>query len=420
MRGPWSRDEEKIAELTHSETDVWLFRTGTFLLGFLHGGNIGEYQAALEGGDFMRIFVRYLIKYIGAAAMSFVTSLALAGEKREFYTGIRQLSMGGASIAVVNDETAVLLNPAALGKLRDPFLTVLDPEIHLGEDTTSFMDDFDVDIVTLESIIEKASQNPDRHLHFKAQLFPSFVVPNFGVGVLAKWETNADFDAANNQVLLDYTNDYAAVLGYNLRLWDGRIKLGFSGRYIGRTEVKASDPIDATSTNLEFKDIAADGTAVAADGGLIITLPWDWLPTLSVVVRDIGDTSFTLGSSSSTSGTGTTNPDKVKQSVDAGFAIFPIVGKRTRMTITAEMRDITSEDTDDEDDINRRLHAGVEFNFGDIFFVRGGYNQRYWTAGIEFTMQNFQFQAGSYGEEIGTATNNLEDRRYMGKFAYRF
>jgi hypothetical protein len=47
-------------------------------------------------------------------------------------------------------------------------------------------------------------------------------------------------------------------------------------------------------------------------------------------------------------------------------------------------------------------------------------NQRYWTAGAEMAIQKFQFQAASYGEEIGTPTSNKEDRRFMGKFSFRF
>ncbi|MCB0384242.1 MAG: hypothetical protein KDD43_02520, partial [Bdellovibrionales bacterium] len=45
----------------------------------------------------------------------FSTYAANAGQNFEFYRGIRQMSMGGAAIAVVNDETALLSNPAGLG-----------------------------------------------------------------------------------------------------------------------------------------------------------------------------------------------------------------------------------------------------------------------------------------------------------------
>ena len=61
--------------------------------------------------------------------MSFAFSSAEARELHEFYNGVRCLGMGGACAAVVNDETALLVNPAALGKLRDYYGTILDPEV---------------------------------------------------------------------------------------------------------------------------------------------------------------------------------------------------------------------------------------------------------------------------------------------------
>ena len=42
-------------------------------------------------------------------------------------------------------------------------------------------------------------------------------------------------------------------------------------------------------------------------------------------------------------------------------------------------------------------------------------NQRYWTAGLELAMANYQLQFATYGEEVGTATANLESRRYVAK-----
>ncbi len=52
-----------------------------------------------------------------------------AQERYETYNGVRMLGMGGAGVATVNDETALLVNPAALGKLRDVFVTIVDPEV---------------------------------------------------------------------------------------------------------------------------------------------------------------------------------------------------------------------------------------------------------------------------------------------------
>ena len=114
----------------------------------------------------------------------------------------------------------------------------------------------------------------------------------------------------------------------------------------------------------------------------------------------------------------TTRPVDTPQTYDVGLAINPILGNRSRMTITADYHDATN--ALHELDLVRKIHAGLEFNIGDFLFIRGGYNQRYWTSGLEIATSLFQVQVATYGEEIGTYPATKEDRRYVGKFAIRF
>ena len=74
----------------------------------------------------------------------------------------------------------------------------------------------------------------------------------------------------------------------------------------------------------------------------------------------------------------------------------------------------------EEEDSMKRIHTGAELNLSDVFFVRAGMHQRYYTAGLEFATAFYQLQAATYGEEIGTVSEPREDRRYVLKFALRF
>jgi hypothetical protein len=341
--------------------------------------------------------------------------LSSAAERYEFFTGVRQMGMGGASVAVANDETSLLANPATLGKLRTYILTVVDPEITGGNDDGPIMGARPVtDMLDPQPLLEQTKVNPGRHWNAKAQIFPSFVNTNFGFGLFAKKEYNAQDDQTTHKFQFDYTSDTAAVLGYSLRLFDGRMKIGVAGRYINRAE--AHESFDDTSTNLQLGDFVREGGGIAGDLGVVLTAPWRWLPTLAATWRDAGQTSFKLNN-----GIFYKNgryPDDVPQTVDVALAIFPIHSNFIRSTFTVEYQDVLT--YSEEKDQFRRYHAGLEVNFYDAFFVRGGMNQRYWTAGLEFAFQHFQLQAASYGEEIGTDTTPLEDRRYIGKLAFRF
>jgi hypothetical protein len=198
-------------------------------------------------------------------------------------------------------------------------------------------------------------------------------------------------------------------VGYNFKFWDGRFKLGFSGRYIERTEgsLDTTPPVSGAELN-SFKKSSA---GIGLDFGLIMTAPWKSLPTLAIVLRDYSDTSFNIG------GDVGTQAATVPQTMDLALALFPIGDNRIRYTYTYELRDALS--TSDPD-VLRRSHLGFEANIGDLLFLRLGYHQNFWSAGLEFATQYLQFQLASYGEDLGVAGAAIEDRRYVGKVGFRF
>ena len=129
---------------------------------------------------------------------------AFAEEHREFYNGIRALGMGGAGIAVVNDETALLVNPAGLGKIRDFFGTLIDPEIDLSNNATSIYSAKPFGNPTSISNMEPSlDAKRNTYSHARTQVFPSIVVRNFGIGIFGKYQLDA-----NKRSDTEYDVDY--------------------------------------------------------------------------------------------------------------------------------------------------------------------------------------------------------------------
>lgn len=350
-----------------------------------------------------------------AAAVAVASPRAYAGERYEFYNGIRSMGMGGAIVAISNDETALISNPAGLGRLRDFFITIADPELEMGSETTDIIKYDVLKVADPQLVLDKCNLKQDKHMHVRGQVFPSVVVPNFGIGVFGKVVSDAEVDSETSKFTYNYTNDYAVVAGLNFRIWDGIIKIGGNARLVNRTTVRRDD-IDADETTLKLKDLASSGMGIGSDAGIIITAPVVGLPAIAAVYRDVGDTSYKMrdGMFMNT----TDKPDHTRGTLDAAFSVQPILGKVYRSTFTAELVDTMN--VDKEKDIMRRIHAGAEINFADTFFIRAGLNQRYWTAGFELSVFNYQFQVASYGEDIGPDESPREDRRYEAKFAFRF
>lgn len=332
-----------------------------------------------------------------------------------YYEGARCQAMGGACIAVVNDETALLVNPAALGKLRDFYGTIFDPEVEANSNVQSmYADSAFSNPFELSDVKGALDKDRGSYYHAKAQMMPSFVGKNFGIGLYAQDLLDAKMSTDGTTIDTYYRRDLALAMGFNFRLFDGRLKFGVNTKLIDRLEVNKS-ALSSTGS-LDYKNIGSEGLGVASDVGVILAAPWTFLPTVSATLHDIGGTSFNTGAGLTSSTT--TRPDLVPMDMDVAIAIFPIHTNYVRSSWTIEYRDLlTSSQIDDH---AKQVHAGVEFNFGDVFFLRAGYNQRYWTAGLELASERFQWQLTSYGEEIGTNTSTQEDRRYILKFAYRF
>ncbi len=355
-----------------------------------------------------RIFLKTLTVFM-------FSSLAMAREEHRFYSSVRCQAMGNACIGVVNDETALIINPAGLGKLRDFYGTLVDPEVEINSSTSNiYNSNTSLKPFDLSSVKSGLDQNLGSPYHAKMQVFPSFVARNFGVGFLGKYSLDAMENAAGTTIDTFYRNDYAFILGYNLRLLDGRVKIGVNTKLISRIEVDNSSL--SASGPLDYPTIASEGVGLSTDVGLILTAPWTYLPSISAVVRDVGGTTFDKASGIRM--TTTNRPNSIKQDIDVAVALFPIHTNRIRSSWTLQYDGLLT--MSQQSDKAKRLHGGMEFNFGDIFFLRAGYNQRYWTAGFELASESFQFQITSYGEEIGDENAPLEDRRYTTKFAWRF
>ena len=349
-------------------------------------------------------------RYVSVISLIFLSMTVQAqasNEWLEFYNNSRSLAMGGAGVAVTSDDTSIFRNPASLGSLRNVYGTILDPEIEGTSSLTATSTD-------IAGVMAELASKPDTYYRAKNQLSPVVVRRNVGFGLIYKNELSAEITSGTPTVMdTKYVSDVGALLGANLRLFDGRIKIGAAGRLFNRIEVTNSAL--STTGPTDLASIASAGTAYALDAGLLIQAPWALIPTLGVVVHDVGDTKFKQDSFRLSANTA---PADVKQSVDAALAIFPIHSNTVRSVWTIEYSDIANSRNDTDN--AKRMHLGVEINTRDIFFLRLGYNQRYLTAGLEIASENIIWQLTTYGEEVGTANTPREDRRLNTKLAIRF
>ena len=188
------------------------FKKAVILVDSIDWNGKSQYESLLSDKESMKKPI-YII--LVTLVLTHLPSQAL--ERYEFYNGIRSLGMGGARIAVVNDETAVLVNPAGLGRLRDHFVTIVDPEVSYGTKTRAVVGADVLAIVDPSDMVSKLQDSEGNHAHVKAQVFPSLVFPNFGIGLLSKYEMNAEYDStltSPHNVRVHYLQEDALVMEY--------------------------------------------------------------------------------------------------------------------------------------------------------------------------------------------------------------
>lgn len=341
-----------------------------------------------------------------------ILGFTLAQARADFYQGIRQMGMGGASVAVVNDETSLLLNPIGLGRLRVPYITLIDPEITTNNKSINTVQDLAFDSSNIAEIYRELATDLDQRYFVRTQLFPSYVDRHYGFGVLLKEEVTAIRSSATQRLDVNYVYDWVGVFGFNKSFYGGVVKVGAAGRWVDRVQYIGT--IDPLVDFLNMKTLAVQGAGFGGDLGVSLSSPTDWLPTLSVMAKDIGDTSFNMSSGMRDYLT-TGSPTKVPMTLDVALAVFPIWSKYTRGTFTIEYDDIL-----EDGDSTQKLHAGLEINLADQFYFRGGYNRGYFTTGFEWNTQFVQIQLAYYGEEVGTEQNPQEDKRIAFKGVLRF
>jgi hypothetical protein len=75
---------------------------------------------------------------------------------------------------------------------------------------------------------------------------------------------------------------------------------------------------------------------------------------------------------------------------------------------------------DDDNDVGKRIHIGIEYIPVKILTLRTGIYQGYPTFGIGLGTQLMQFDVLTYTEEVGTYSGQNKDRRYMLRMAFGF
>ncbi|MES3039028.1 MAG: hypothetical protein V4736_14065, partial [Bdellovibrionota bacterium] len=310
-----------------------------------------------------------------------------AAEVYEYQRPIRALGMGGVYIPFVSDTDAPYVNPAALAYVEAISWKVFS--LDFGAGIAGFSNPTDVQSLTTPTTAADYIQFFGKKVTVNAFGASTLTLPYFGISFFDELYSSAvmhtpAFPALNAK----FINDYGGVIatGFPIApLISAGIAVKRINRWGGSQTLGLGSLAEATSFTNNFAD---KGIGHGIDGALMFRAPMLLQPTLALVWKDVGDTSFVMTE-------GTAPPEAIKSNLAAAFGSkLDLPG----LDISAglEYRHIMNNTLQ----LGQKLHIGGEISL-PMIDLRAGLYQGYPSYGVGLDLLLLQFNAAYYGIETG-------------------
>lgn len=349
-------------------------------------------------------------------AALFSASAFPLGENFTLYESPHALLMGGAITPHSNGLAALFHNPAGLGqayrKDSRTSWTITPIAIDIFSNFAMVGAMYATRNADLADLFASAAQSPGGYHYLRSAFVPSAFHRNFGFAGLAKYEVAVVSDGTNADVRAGH--DIAMVTGLSTNLSGNLVKLGVNGKAILRNQLSGTFSHAQLSDPATINSLMKEGLGFGFDGGMLITLPMKYLPTLGISVKDVLGVSFMPTNYLNPSSTGAPSP--IAMSYHVGVSVSPSLGKGVRSTFVAEIKNLELVDLD----FMRRLHFGMELVTSRSFYVWGGFGAMNASGGFGLRTYGGDLEIGFYGVEVGTAPASVSDTRFVFHYTIGF
>jgi hypothetical protein len=304
-------------------------------------------------------------------------------------------------------------NPAGLAKAnkRKWEITVLDAEGTFSPAALGRI--FSAQSFGIYRLMGPMQANPGQYTYFDFASCPAVSTRGFGASVLANYRYAAQSDGTN--IDIDSVFDFGPTVGAAVNFFGNILKLGVAGKAILRNELKGNFALSSLNSDSAIASQSKEGLGLGADAGMIVTLPYRYLPTFGVVVRDIGNTNFSSMHVINPNADGA--PDPITQSINAAFSLHPALGKRFVASVVLEYRHFEMTHVP----WSQHVHFAVQLESERHFFIWFSDNEVYYPGGgIALRLPGGNLELATYAEAAGSGTTTTGDRRFMFRYTIGF
>ncbi|MBI3992105.1 MAG: hypothetical protein HY342_02435 [Candidatus Lambdaproteobacteria bacterium] len=381
------------------------------------------------------------------AALCALTSSAAQGrELRRSMPFIRPSLMGDAYVAVADEASAILYNPAALAGLPNKSVSAFVPQLTIDDQLLDAI----LDPQSLQDKYSGLDENSLRDLtgttvnsNFNIAM-PFVALPNSGMAFGFGLDLGTSLEVLDNPIgpNLDLEFYFDRVLLFTMAARvNEQLDIGITPKLVNRSgihkilrfgELFASSATLSFDNDPTFKDLSngVSFTTVGLDVGLVWRLPaWpEWHPRIAFSALNLGGVDEGRGFRGMEFGQRPIAEDppeagELPQINTLGFAVSPI-HNGIRYTVALDIVDVTRTLLPG-DDLLLRSRLGLEIGIGvrkdgtALFSLLGGYNAGHSSLGILSRVWIFEVGLGSYTVERGEKSGDNPDNRNVLVFGFR-
>ncbi|MGZ3688814.1 MAG: hypothetical protein ACXVCH_03720 [Bdellovibrionota bacterium] len=342
-------------------------------------------------------------------------------ELPQLVPGPRTNAMGGAGVAITDDEEAIFLNPAGMAGIpRFAFhLVSLDATVSgdiFGMAAGAITGGFAIpNVSSLSSLNAFVGKN----YYARETAHMDFTVPYFGFSVFGDVQTGFSMNNASFPVmtgLYEFTRGVQLAFGYpviNSKKLDLELRLGASGKFMfrngGYSDISLLSLASFNLASFIPNTFPAAGMGFGGDAGaqLIKRFRGGWFISAGSALTDVAGTNFY-----DTAGRLTGTP-----SIPMNWTLGLGGGLKTKKLSAILAFDWSN--TLDDIDWRKKSHLGLELGIPWIK-VYGGLNGGYVSFGANLNVWIMNIKLAYYTEELGATMYTNPESRYLLRIDFGF
>jgi hypothetical protein len=359
----------------------------------------------------------FILKLMLVTSFGFISD---ANARQSTYPHVRYLSsisesMSGVSLPLSEEVgNSLMNNPAALARFSGVRSEPLNMNFVANSNSVSNLADSLGNSFSLGGLSGTMNSNANTQYGLGFSNMSAFAWNGFAFGVLLQEYSNGTSNGTN--ATSHVMSQLIPSVGYGFGLARNLIRVGYSLQYVHQ----ASGTVTQTSdVSAGFLKGVQKGAGLSHNMSVNFAFPFTFIPTFSVIARNLGGLKFTPGGFLPRGSNTTGAPGVEPMTVDVAFDFMVRITGTFKTHWYFEYRDLTSRAWIPS--IFEKLSTGLDVSFSPKFALRGGMTGiANFSGGISYRSDQSEISLAYYNEKSPFSNTPAWDSRFGLQYKLMF